>query len=129
MRPKRPSRSARHKLRVVLGVTFGVFLALQAYDVLSTYIALTQAVAGMNNISESNLIAVWLIDRIGLIPAMLLLKGVSIGIILAALIIVDRCTPNSILDDESALIALLFVTAFGVFVLSNNFNVLRFMYS
>jgi len=67
--------------QTVIVVLFAVFVGLQVGDVLTTVRALD------NGATEANKIVQWVMARIGVIPALIVVKVLAVGAMLAAVIL------------------------------------------
>ena len=90
-------------------ILVAVFAALQLADGVSTHVLLARGHR------EANPVMAWLMDRIGVLPALLLAKGASIGVALWS---------ASLYDAQHVLPALVFLCTFYVYVVYNNVRLL-----
>ena len=106
-----------HEIALVVG--FVVFLILNILDALSTFVGVFYY-----RFVELNPIGAYVIARIGVLDAMILLKSIILGIIGVTVYAVFRETPDDFFDDDIMFGGLLFLNVLGFFVLSNNFGLL-----
>ncbi len=86
-----------------------IIISLQVLDIVSTYQVITSGKG-----TEANKAMKWLMDRIGLIPALVVSKAVFIGILVAACLIY----PSMYLT-----IALFFVVGGYILLVINNLSI------
>lgn len=104
---------------VALFALFIFFLILNILDVFSTFVGIAA-----RGFIELNPVGSYLIARVGVVPAMVVLKGLFLTLIGASIALVLRDTPSSFLDDDILLGGMTFLNILGLFVLSNNFGLL-----
>lgn len=97
---------------------FFIFFVINIIDVFSTLVGLS------NGLIELNWLAVMLMQKIGILPALVLLKAFFLAIIGATTWAVLRVDPSDFLDDNFMIGGLLLLNVFGFFVLSNNLSYL-----
>ena len=101
---------------VVLILLFIVFFAINLLDYVSTVVGLARGLV------ELNWLAVILMQRIGEVLALLIIKVAFTALIGFTIWAVLKKTPFSFLDDDMLIIGLLLLNVFGALVLSNNFS-------
>ncbi|MDG7000807.1 MAG: hypothetical protein JRN15_17070 [Nitrososphaerota archaeon] len=104
---------------IALIAFFFVFLNLNILDVFSTVVGIA-----LHGFVELNPVGSYFISRVGLLPAMLVLKSLFLSLISASIYLVLKETPSSFLDDDVLLGGMTFLNVLGLFVLSNNFGLL-----
>ncbi len=104
---------------IVLIALFAVFFILNVLDAFSTFVGIFY-----HGFLELNPIGAYLISKIGIIWAMVLLKSFFLAIIGITIWLGLRETPFSFLDADILPGGLVLLNALGFFVLSNNFGLL-----
>ncbi len=104
---------------IILIALFFIFLILNILDVFSTVVGIA-----VHGFIELNPFGAYLIAKIGLIPAMLVLKTIYLVLIGGSIYLVLRETPGSFLDDNILVGGMTLINILGLFVLSNNFGLL-----
>jgi uncharacterized membrane protein len=104
---------------ILLIALFFIFLILNILDVFSTVVGIA-----VHGFVELNPFGAYLILKMGLIPAMLVLKTIYLVLIGGSIYLVLRETPGSFLDDNILVGGMALINILGLFVLSNNFGLL-----
>lgn len=104
---------------IVLISLFVLLLGINVLDYLSTVIGLARGFV------ETNWLVLQLMPRIGEVPSLLLVKGLFTTLIGGTIWLALRETPESFIDDDAMIAALIFLNVVGFFVLSNNFSYLN----
>ena len=104
---------------ILLATLFVIFLILNILDVFSTVVGVV-----LHGFVELNPFGAFLIARIGLLPAMLVLKGLFVTLIGVSIYLVLQESPSSFLDDDVLAVGMTVLNIVGFFVLSNNFGLL-----
>ena len=103
---------------IILIALFVVFLGINVVDYLSTIAGLARGLV------ETNWLVLQLISKIGEVPALILDKGMFTALIAGTIWLALKESPESFLDDDAMIVALIFLNAIGFGVLSNNFSYL-----
>jgi uncharacterized membrane protein len=104
---------------IVLVALFFAFLVLNILDVFSTLVGIA-----LHGFVELNPFGAYLIEKMGLLPAMITLKTIYLLLIGASIFLVLRETTSSFLDDNILVGGMALINLLGLLVLSNNFGIL-----
>lgn len=109
-----------HKIALLVG--FAIFLVLNVFDVITTFIGIA-----FDHLSEQNPIGAYLFVKLGLVPGMILLKTIYFVLIGGTLYALLRDV-HSFVADDVMIIGMMALNILGFFVLSNNFGLLGWPY-